>query len=218
MADITTDQAKEVLGVSLDASPEMIRSAYKTLVKQLHPDANRDDPTAEEKFQHIKDAYELLSGKRGRASQIYVPHADVHASYEELARKVMKLVKDYNRLVQRKKNLGRELTQAVTHYNKHHRAFWGRLLLGNYFEGTRKLAKKNFDLLDKNVEKLQSLKTRIEELSNQVEKLLPNQIDYQTAHALIGECYDDIQDFSAVIDDNLAVISGRAENLTYKVI
>lgn len=49
------------LGVSRDASPEEIKRVYRKLARELHPDANRDDPAAEERFKSITHAYEVLS-------------------------------------------------------------------------------------------------------------------------------------------------------------
>src|SRR3954447_19931465 len=49
----------EVLGVSRDASEDDIRSAYRRLARQYHPDVNKD-PDAEERFKEISEAYEVL--------------------------------------------------------------------------------------------------------------------------------------------------------------
>ena len=51
----------ELLGVTRDASPEDIKRAYRRLARQLHPDANPDDPAAEARFKEIAVAYETLS-------------------------------------------------------------------------------------------------------------------------------------------------------------
>jgi curved DNA-binding protein len=50
----------ELLGVSRDASNEDIRSAYRKLARQYHPDVNKD-PGAEDRFKEISEAYEVLS-------------------------------------------------------------------------------------------------------------------------------------------------------------
>ena len=49
-----------LLGVPRTASDEQIRSAYRKLARQYHPDVNKD-PTAHEKFKQITEAYEVLS-------------------------------------------------------------------------------------------------------------------------------------------------------------
>lgn len=57
----------EILGVSRDASLEDIKKAYRRLAKQYHPDVNKDDPNAGEKFKEINEAYEVLSDPNKRA-------------------------------------------------------------------------------------------------------------------------------------------------------
>ncbi len=56
-----------ILGVSRTASEKDIKSAYRTLAKKLHPDANKDNPKASEKFSEVTNAYDLLSDKDKRA-------------------------------------------------------------------------------------------------------------------------------------------------------
>jgi hypothetical protein len=51
----------DTLGLTKDASQEDIKTAYKKLAMQHHPDRNKDDDTAEAKFVKIKHAYEILS-------------------------------------------------------------------------------------------------------------------------------------------------------------
>ena len=50
----------DILGVSKDASPEDIKSAYRKLAKKYHPDVNKEDGAAE-KFKEVNEAYECLS-------------------------------------------------------------------------------------------------------------------------------------------------------------
>jgi molecular chaperone DnaJ len=49
------------LGVNRNASQEEIKRAYRRLAREHHPDANRHDPGAEERFKEITQAYEILS-------------------------------------------------------------------------------------------------------------------------------------------------------------
>ncbi|KAI0704968.1 DnaJ-domain-containing protein [Cytidiella melzeri] len=51
----------DLLGVSVDATTDEIKKAYRRLAIKHHPDKNRDDPNAEEKFKEIAIAYQTLS-------------------------------------------------------------------------------------------------------------------------------------------------------------
>ena len=55
------------LGVARTASEKDIKSAYRRLAKELHPDRNKDNPKAAEKFSEAARAYDLLSDKDKRA-------------------------------------------------------------------------------------------------------------------------------------------------------
>ncbi len=57
----------EVLGVSKDAGTEEIKKAYRQLAKKYHPDFNKDDKSAAEKFREVNEAYEVLSNDQKRA-------------------------------------------------------------------------------------------------------------------------------------------------------
>ncbi len=55
------------LGVARGASEADIKKAYRKLAKELHPDRNKDNPKASERFSHVTAAYDLLSDKDKRA-------------------------------------------------------------------------------------------------------------------------------------------------------
>ena len=55
------------LGIARNASEKDIKSAYRTLAKELHPDRNKDNPNAAERFSQVTNAYDLLSDKDKRA-------------------------------------------------------------------------------------------------------------------------------------------------------
>lgn len=55
------------LGVARDASEADIKKAYRTLAKELHPDRNKDNPNAAERFSQVTQAYDLLTDKDKRA-------------------------------------------------------------------------------------------------------------------------------------------------------
>jgi molecular chaperone DnaJ len=56
----------ELLGVDRDADPDEIKRAYRQRARQLHPDANPDDPAAEARFKEVALAYETLSDPQRR--------------------------------------------------------------------------------------------------------------------------------------------------------
>ncbi|XP_042014166.1 chaperone protein dnaJ 1, mitochondrial-like isoform X2 [Salvia splendens] len=50
----------EILGMSGDATVDEIKKAFRALAKKYHPDANKNNPSAQRKFQEIREAYETL--------------------------------------------------------------------------------------------------------------------------------------------------------------
>lgn len=71
----------EVLGVSKGASDDEIRKAHRKLAKKYHPDLNRDNPEAAEKFKELNEAYEVLSDKDKRAKYDQFGFAGVDPNY-----------------------------------------------------------------------------------------------------------------------------------------
>jgi DnaJ-class molecular chaperone len=55
------------LGIKRGASEAEVKKAYRSLAKQLHPDRNRDNPKAAERFAKITQAYDILNDKAKRA-------------------------------------------------------------------------------------------------------------------------------------------------------
>lgn len=51
----------DILGVKKDASADEIKSAYRNMAKKYHPDLNKNNPEAAEKFKEVNEAYECLS-------------------------------------------------------------------------------------------------------------------------------------------------------------
>jgi molecular chaperone DnaJ len=85
----------EVLGVPRDADQTQVKKAFRKLARELHPDVNRHDPEAEEKFKEAAEAYEVLSDSERRAvydryghdglkSSGYSPHFEGFGSFADI--------------------------------------------------------------------------------------------------------------------------------------
>ena len=61
-----TKEYYEILGLRENASTEEIRKAYRKLALHYHPDRNRGDATAEERFKAISEAYAVLTDPEKR--------------------------------------------------------------------------------------------------------------------------------------------------------
>jgi molecular chaperone DnaJ len=72
----------EVLGVAKEATPDQIKSAYRRLALQYHPDRNKS-PGAEEKFKEISEAYAVLSDDQKRAQYDQFGHEGIRGRYSQ---------------------------------------------------------------------------------------------------------------------------------------
>jgi molecular chaperone DnaJ len=65
----------EVLGVAKGAAAEELKKAYRKLAMQFHPDRNPEDPTADQKFREVNEAYDILKDDQKRAAYDRYGHA-----------------------------------------------------------------------------------------------------------------------------------------------
>ncbi len=73
----------DILGVSKTASEEEIKKAYRKKALEFHPDRNKNDPRAEEKFKEVSEAYAVLSDKEKRKQYDMFGDERFHQRYSE---------------------------------------------------------------------------------------------------------------------------------------
>src|SRR3989442_13127103 len=69
----------EILGVPRTASADEIKKAHRKMVRQYHPDVNKNNKAAEEKFKEGQEAYDVLSDPTKRRNYDQFGHAGVGA-------------------------------------------------------------------------------------------------------------------------------------------
>ena len=68
----------DILGVSKTATADEIKAAHRKLVRKFHPDVNKNNPSATEKFKEAQEAYDVLSDEQKRRNYDQFGHAGVN--------------------------------------------------------------------------------------------------------------------------------------------
>ena len=70
----------DILGVAKTASADEIKKAHRKLVRKFHPDVNKNNPAATEKFKEAQEAYDVLSDDTKRKNYDQFGHAGVNGA------------------------------------------------------------------------------------------------------------------------------------------
>ncbi len=73
----------KILGISKTATPEEIKKAYRKLALKYHPDRNKGDKVAEERFKEINEAYAVLSDPQKRKQYDAFGSTEFHRRYTQ---------------------------------------------------------------------------------------------------------------------------------------
>jgi hypothetical protein len=90
MTPPVVDFLYDLLGVSPTTTDHEIKKAFQARVLELHPDKNPDDPDATEKFQELKEAYEILRDTDSRARYDRYGIAPESQSDDDLLRSILR--------------------------------------------------------------------------------------------------------------------------------
>jgi len=82
---VTKKDYYEILGVSRDVGEKELKAAYRKLARKYHPDVNKGDPRAEEKFKQVSEAFAVLSDSAKRTQYDRGGHEAFGAGFDPFA-------------------------------------------------------------------------------------------------------------------------------------
>jgi tetratricopeptide (TPR) repeat protein len=85
-SNITLEKSYTLFGLQPSASIEEIKTIYRQMAKEIHPDLNPDDPTARDRFYTLNQAYQLLISAHSVDTQQDVDPSDTAAHSDRVER------------------------------------------------------------------------------------------------------------------------------------
>ena len=114
MSNLTPEQARELLEVASDASPDEIKRAWRKLAREHHPDRNPDDPDKEAKFKLINEANQILENPIQEAQpQIETPHKPKRSFRNRAREKAQVVIEEAKKIQKRRDEENRIYSQLM---------------------------------------------------------------------------------------------------------
>ncbi len=208
------------LGVERNASETEIKKAFHELAKKYHPDVNKGDTAAENKFKEVSAAYTALSNK-SKAKTAFNQSAPqdtaeqrnnriIKLKLEEIGEKFNTYVEQYNEL----ENLS---NKAQSKFNANNPGIT-HIFQRNFLNKERGKAEDRLTSMKKEFDK--DLRDNLESLGRSFNKMHKENKnpDYQDAMRRLVNHEKEVDDLLGTIQDALDVLSGKYNKLRYSPI
>jgi len=105
------DNLYDILGVTKDASADVIRKTYRKLARKHHPDVNPGDKAAEAQFKRVSSAYEVLSDPKKRAAYDEFGDASLQGGFDAVK------AREYSRWQQARQQQSQEFDEGPAEFD-----------------------------------------------------------------------------------------------------